>query len=119
MFVGYGNNHAHILDDAAMLQVHRLVAREHGLEAGVDKEQPHHKHRPVEHLDESETGHDENAAQYKCANNSPQQHSHLMLGRHLKVGKYHDEYHDIVHAQGFFDEIARQELDRGVGPKAK
>src|SRR5208337_322592 len=98
-------------DHAAILEINRLIAGKHGLEASIDQEGAEHDDSPIESLDQGETGKNKDAPQDQRAQNAPKKHAHLECRRNLEVAQNDNKNEDVVHAQRIFDEVPGQELD--------
>src|SRR5207245_3352480 len=65
-------------------------------------------------MDEAHTGADEYATHDQRTHNSPEEHPVLMLFRHGKVAKHHQEDKKVINAEREFDDIAGEELECGL-----
>ena len=83
------------------------------LDAAIHQERTEHVDDPVESLDQSHAGCDENCAHDERAQNSPEQHLVLVDGRHLKETENQQEDEKVVDAQRKFDDVSGDELQRG------
>src|SRR5215468_7348984 len=65
-------------------------------------------------VDELDSGANEDSAQNQCTDDSPKEHSMLLLVRNGEVFEDHQEYKQIVDAQGKLDHVAGDELEAGL-----
>ena len=116
LMVRDGDHPADELEEEVIAGIDLLVA-ERELDAGVDQERPEQRHHPLEPLDELRPQEDERQTHDHRAEDPPEEDAVLILERHLEVAEHDREHEHVVHRQRPFDEVAGEELDRGILPQ--
>ena len=111
-----GDHPADELEEEVITGIDLLVA-ERELDAGVDEERPEQRHHPLEPLDELRPQEHERQPHDDGAEDPPEENPVLVLERHLEIAEHHREHEHVVHRQRPFDEVAGEELDRGILPQ--
>jgi len=109
----HGEEFLHAEDDRVARRVDRLLGQEQDLEAGEDEEHPEDHHDPLV-LHQHRAERDEEGAEGDRAEDAVEQHLLLVLHRHGEIGEHRHEDEHVVDGERVLDDIARQELERGV-----
>ena len=83
------------------------------LDRRVQQEGAEDVEHPVEGLDQGHTGEDEDGAQDEGAEDAPEQHPELVLGRYGEVREDHRPHEDVVDGEALLDQVAGQVLTGG------
>ena len=94
-----------------------VTAAEGQFDACVDQEAAEHPENPLVAFDEFRPEEHEREPHDHGAEDAPEEHAILILERDAEVGEYHREHEDVVHRQRPFDEVAREKLERWLGPE--
>ena len=71
---------------------------------------------PFKAVDQSHAQADHRAAHHQRAKDAPEQHTVLVTRLDSEVFEQQDEDEDVVHAERFFNQIAREEFQRRGPP---
>lgn len=110
--VGYWKNPPCQLDEDIFHRIGRLMFLKHQFDTGEDQDRAEEVDRPVELFDKGASGEDEDDPHHQRAENPPEQDAVLELGFDRERGKDDHEDEDIIDGEGFFDQVAGDELDR-------
>ena len=78
-----------------------------------DQERAEHDHDPVV-LHQHGAERDEQRAEDQRAEDAVEQHAVLVPGRHREVREHRDEHEDVVDGERLLDDVAGEELERGI-----
>lgn len=113
---GDGDAAANPVEGRVVVEVGFLAGGPPHLDTGEEQEGAEEVEDPVEFGDEPGADQDHRGAQDECAEHADHEDALLEFGRDGEVGEEHQEDEDVVDRQGFFDQVAGDELDGlGVG----
>ncbi len=104
---------------------HRIFLRVHGMvraeqfESGVQQERSEKVENPIEALNQDGPDADHRAAQDERAQHSPKQQAVLIAGIDAKKLEDQQEEKNVVHAERFFNHVAREKFQAGPAPVRK
>src|SRR3989304_2926048 len=101
-------------DVALRMNVHCLVLKCH-LDSGEYQECAKDVKDPVELPDERHPDEYQQSSHQQGTDDSPEEDLVLVLCRHFEIRENHQEDEEIVDAQRFFDDEAREELESDLG----
>ena len=89
-----------------------IFLRQRHLHAGKEQEGAENIEQPFELGNQPATGKDHDGTQHDRAQHAIHQHPTLQGCRHRKIAEQHQPDEDVIHRQGFFNQIAGEERQR-------
>ena len=110
---------AHELHDRILVALELLVLLQRHAHAGDDEQRAEDVDDPLEPREQRRAEPDEQAAHDERAEDAPEQHAVLVLRRHGEVLEDQHDDEDVVDAERFLDQVAREERQRDLGVAKK